>query len=68
MSRWKFTTENFKEMEKRVNIVGAIGLTDRMNRDAFRVLSGGCCYTLLAHIEKDHPLILRKWEKSKSKG
>lgn len=41
MSRWKLTTESFEEMEKRVNVVGAIGLTDRMNRDAFRVLSGG---------------------------
>ena len=67
VSRWKLATESFEEMEKRVNVVGAIGLTDRMNRDAFRVLRGGIAYTLTAHIEKDHPLVIKKWTKSKSK-
>lgn len=51
-------------MEKKVIIVGSIGKTERMNRDAFRVMSGGgTAYTLTAHISKDKPLILRKWKR-----
>ena len=67
VSRWKLTTESFEKMEKKVNVVGTIGKTDRMNRDAFRVLRGGIAYTLIAHIGKDHPLVIKKWTKSKSK-
>lgn len=51
-------------VKKEVIILGGIGKTERMNRDAFRVLSrGGTAYTLIAHTEKYHPLVLRKWKR-----
>lgn len=44
-----------------VNVVGGIGMTARRNRDDGRVLGGnGICYTLKSHIDKDHPLVLKK--------
>lgn len=44
-------------------ILGAIGNTPRQNRDDMRVLSGGGqIYTLKSHIDKVHPLVLKKWK------
>ena len=46
---------------KEIIIVGGVGNTARRNRDDGRVLSGGgVMYTLKSHIDKDHPLILKK--------
>ena len=43
-------------------VLGAIGNTDRQNRDNMRVLSGkGLIYTLKSHIDKDHPLVLKRY-------
>ena len=51
-------------MEKQIIVVGAIGTTARQNRDNMRVLSGGGkMYALKAHIDKDHPLVIKKWKK-----
>ena len=48
-------------MKKEVIVVGGIGNTDRQNREDMRVLSGGgTIYTLKSHIDKDHPLILKR--------
>ena len=54
-------------MEKKIIIVGAIGNTERNNRDNFQVMSGGgMVRTLTAHISFDKPLILRKWQRKSS--
>jgi hypothetical protein len=37
-------------MQKEIIIKGAIGNTDRQNRDNMRILGGGCC----VHAEKPH--------------
>ncbi len=48
-------------MKKEIIIKGAIGNTPRQNRDNMRVLGGGgTIYTLKSHIDKDHPLILKR--------
>lgn len=45
-------------------IVGAIGNTDRQNRDDYRVLSGGgTVWTLKAHISVAQPLVVKRWRK-----
>ncbi len=55
-------------MEKKVIIVGAIGKTERQNRDACRVmLGGGMTFTLIAHIEKEQPLVLKEWKRNANK-
>ena len=47
-----------------VNVVGGIGETERANRDNMRVLHRkGSVYTLKSHIDKDHPLVLKKWKR-----
>lgn len=44
-------------------ILGAIGNTPRQNRDNMRVLDrGGQMFALKAHIDKDKPLVVRKWK------
>lgn len=49
-------------MEKRIIVLGGIGPNDRRNRDDARVIDkGGCCMTLKSHIEKDKPMVLKKW-------
>lgn len=51
-------------MEKKIIVLGAIGKTERKNRDAFRVLSGGgVMYALPAHIKADQPLVTKKWKR-----
>lgn len=48
---------------KDIIVLGAIGNTPRQNRDNMRVLSGGgTIYALKAHIDKDHPLVVKKWK------
>lgn len=48
-------------MKKEIKILGAIGNTARQNRDNMRVLhGGGSVYSLKAHIDKDHPLVIKK--------
>jgi hypothetical protein len=55
-------------MEKRIIILGAIGNTERQNRDNARVLGGGgTIYTLKSHIATDKPLVVRKWERQEYK-
>ena len=51
-------------MEKKIIVLGAIGKTERKNRDAFRVLSGGVMYALPAHIKSDQPLVTKKWKRN----
>ena len=47
-----------------VNILGAIGNTERQNRDNMRVLGrNGTIYALKSHISMDKPMVIRKWEK-----
>lgn len=47
--------------KKEIIILGAIGNTARQNRDDMRVLDRrGCIYSLKAHIDKDHPLIIKE--------
>lgn len=47
---------------KQIKVVGAIGNTERQNRDDARVLhGGGICYNLKAHIQTDKPLVLKRW-------
>lgn len=49
---------------KEIIILGAIGNTERQNRDNMRVLAGGgTVYTLKSHIDKDHPLVLKRYRK-----
>lgn len=56
-----------QRMEKKIIVVGAIGNTERQNRDDMRVLSGGgTAYTLKSHIDKDKPLVLKRYEKNKN--
>lgn len=44
-----------------VNVLGAIGNTERQNRDNMRVLDrNGIIYSLKAHISMDHPLVIKK--------
>lgn len=51
-------------MEKEIIIKGAIGNTDRQNRDNMRVLArSGIIYTLKSHIMQDHPLVIKKVSK-----
>lgn len=48
-------------MKKEIKILGAIGNTARQNRDNMRILhGGGMVYSLKAHIDKDHPLVVKK--------
>jgi hypothetical protein len=50
--------------KKQVLIKGSIGGTDRQNRDASRVLSGGgAIYTLLSHTQKQQPMVIKKWKR-----
>ena len=46
-------------------IKGAIGNTQRQNRDNMRVLGkgGGNSYTLKSHIHIDKPLVVKKYRK-----
>jgi len=47
--------------EKEIKIVGSIGNTARQNRDNMRILNrGGQMYALKSHIDKDHPLVVKK--------
>lgn len=47
-----------------VIIKGAIGNTERQNRDNMRVLGrNGTIYALKSHISMDKPMVIRKWEK-----
>ena len=49
---------------KKIIVLGAIGKTERQNRDNMRVIfRGGCIYNLKAHIDKDHPLVIKEWKK-----
>lgn len=49
--------------QKQIIVLGSIGNTARQNRDNMRVLDrGGQMYALKSHIDKDHPLIVRKNE------
>lgn len=51
-------------MEKKIIVLGSIGKSDRENRDNMRVMSrGGCCITIKAHVEKEKPMVLKKWKK-----
>ena len=51
-------------MEKDIIIKGAIGNTARENRDNMRVLSrGGVVYALKAHIDKEHPLVIKRYRR-----
>lgn len=60
----KWCMQNHKMAKKRIVILGAIGNTDRQNRDNMRVLhGGGTIYTLKSHIDKDHPLVLKRYRK-----
>ena len=46
-----------------VIIKGAIGNTERQNRDNMRVLGrNGTIYALKSHIAMDHPLVVKKWK------
>jgi len=57
------------QMAKEIIILGAIGNTERQNRDNMRVLDGGGkMYALKAHIQTDKPLVLKKWKRSVSKS
>lgn len=48
-------------------ILGAIGKTDRENRDNKRVLGGGgATFTLKSHISVEPPKVLRKYERTDS--
>ena len=45
-------------------VLGAIGNTVRQNRDNMRVIDRkGTIYCLKSHIDKEHPLVVRKWTK-----
>ena len=45
-------------------VLGAIGTTERQNRDNMRVLGGGGqMYALKAHISFDHPMVVKKYDK-----
>ena len=49
---------------KKIIVVGAIGNTERQNRDDMRVISrGGLMYNLKAHIQTDKPLVVRRWKR-----
>ena len=46
-----------------VIVKGAIGNTERQNRDNMRVLGrNGTIYALKSHIAMDHPLVVKKWK------
>ncbi len=48
-------------MQKKIIIKGSIGNTDRQNRDNMRILGGGgVIYTLKSHIDKEHPMVLKR--------
>ena len=48
-------------------MLGGIGKTDRENRDNMRVLAGGgTVYALKAHIDKEHPLVIKRYRKPDS--
>ena len=50
-------------MEKKIVVLGGIGKTDRENRDNMRVLAGGTVYALKAHIDKEQPLVIKRYRK-----
>lgn len=51
---------------EKIVVVGAIGQTERENRDNMRVVArGGCIYNLKAHIQVDKPLVVREWIRKK---
>ena len=51
-----------QDKTRQVIVLGAIGNTDRQNRDNMRVIARqGLIYTLKAHIDKDHPLVVKKY-------
>ncbi len=44
-------------------VLGGLGVSERRDRDPDRIIfRGGCIYTLPAHIDKDHPLVIKKWK------
>ena len=54
-------------MEKKLNVLGAVGNTPFQNRDRCIVLDrGGSCKTVYA--KQDHaPLVIKRYERNKSK-
>ena len=44
-------------------VLGGIGRNERENRDSMRVISGyGSMYCLKAHVDKEPPLVLRRYK------
>ena len=53
-----------QDKTRQILIVGTIGNTERQNRDNMRVISGkGLMYALKAHIDKEQPMVLKKYSK-----
>lgn len=51
-------------MEKKVIVLGGLGVSERRDRDADRVLNvRGGCYTLPAHMKHDRVLVVRRYGK-----
>lgn len=54
-----------KTMEKKIIVLGGLGVSERRDRDPDRILhGGGIVYALPAHIQADKPLVVRKWKKN----
>lgn len=55
-----------KRVEKKIIVLGGLGVSERRDRDPDRILHrGGCIYTLPAHIDKDRPLVVKRYERDK---
>ncbi len=51
-------------MDKKILIAGAVGNTERQNRDNARVVLGaGIVFGLKAHISLEPPMVIKKWKK-----
>ena len=47
-------------MEKKIIVLGGMGISERRDRDPDRIIfRGGCIYALPAHISVDKPLVVK---------
>ena len=54
---------------KRIIVLGGLGLSERRDRDPDRILDGGgALYTLPSHAAQDKPLVIRKYDKHNRSG
>lgn len=56
-------------MEKKIIVLGGLGVSERRDRCVDRILGrGGCTYTLPAHMKHDRVLVVKRYGKKEAEG